>query len=198
MLEPEMADFSAAYAATPPWDIGRAQPAFLALAEAGALGGRVLDAGCGTGEQALMAAARGLDATGIDSTPIAIERAKAKAIARGLDVRFLVGDVLELASMGERFDTVLDAGCLHTFDDDECRVYVDNLRVTIPVGGRFFLLCFSDRQPGTAGPRRMTRDEIRATFADGWTVDAVEPAEFEINVEDRTARAWLASITRTG
>jgi SAM-dependent methyltransferase len=193
-----MADFSGAYATTPPWDIGRPQPAFLALAEADALRGRVLDAGCGTGEHALMAAALGLDATGIDSTSVAIEQAKAKAIARGLDVRFLVGDVLELASLGERFDTILDAGCLHTFDDDERRLYVENLRAAIPAGGRFFLLCFSDRQPGSAGPRRLTQDEIRTAFEDGWTLDAIEPAEFEINVRDRTARAWRASITRTG
>jgi SAM-dependent methyltransferase len=197
MLE-RMADFSGAYATTPPWDIGRPQPAFLALAEAGALRGRVLDAGCGTGEHALMAAALGLDATGIDSTPVAIEQAKAKAIARGLDVRFLVGDVLELASLGEHFDTVLDAGCFHTFDDDERRLYVESLRAAIPDGGRLFLLCFSDRQPGTAGPRRLTQDEIRTAFADGWTVDAIEPAEFEIIVRDRTAQAWRASITRAG
>ena len=193
-----MADFSGAYATTPPWDIGRPQPAFLALAEAGALHGRVLDAGCGTGEHALMAAGLGLDATGIDSTPVAIERARAKAIARGLDARFLVGDVLELASLGERFDTVLDAGCLHTFGDDERRVYVENLRAAISAGGHFFLLCFSDRQPGDAGPRRLTQDEIRAAFEDDWTVDAIEPAEFEINVRDRTAQAWRASITRAG
>jgi 2-polyprenyl-3-methyl-5-hydroxy-6-metoxy-1,4-benzoquinol methylase len=59
-------DFDALYAGTPPWDIGRPQPAFLALAEAGALKGRVLDVGCGTGEHALMAAELGLEATGVD------------------------------------------------------------------------------------------------------------------------------------
>ena len=38
-------DFDALYAGTPPWDIGRPQPAFLALAEAGQVRGRVLDVG---------------------------------------------------------------------------------------------------------------------------------------------------------
>jgi SAM-dependent methyltransferase len=45
--------FDAAYHGTPPWEIGRPQPALAELAEAGALRGRVLDVGCGTGEHAL-------------------------------------------------------------------------------------------------------------------------------------------------
>ena len=60
-------ELDASYAGTPPWDIGRPQPAFLALAEAGTIRGRVLDVGCGTGEHSLMAASMGLEATGIDS-----------------------------------------------------------------------------------------------------------------------------------
>src|SRR5271165_4880300 len=62
-------------AAPPPWDIGRAQPAFVRLAEAGRLTGRVLDVGCGTGEQTLMAAAHGAEAIGVDIARTAIERA---------------------------------------------------------------------------------------------------------------------------
>ena len=69
-------DFDALYAGTPPWDIGRPQPAFLALAEAGAIRGRVLDVGCGTGEHVLMAADLGLDATGLDAAPTAIDAAR--------------------------------------------------------------------------------------------------------------------------
>jgi SAM-dependent methyltransferase len=65
-------EFDAMYAGTPPWDIGRPQPAFLELAERGELRGRVLDVGCGTGEHALMAASFGLEATGIDTSPTAI------------------------------------------------------------------------------------------------------------------------------
>jgi SAM-dependent methyltransferase len=188
--------FNDAYLGTPPWDIGRPQGAFRALADAGQLRGRLLDAGCGTGEHALMAASIGVDATGIDDAPLAIEKARAKAHDSGLDVRFVVGSVLELAALEERWDTVLDCGVFHVFDDDDRMAYVRSLAAAIEPDGRYFMLCFSDRQPGGIGPRRVSQDEIRAAFADGWRIDSIEPAAIETTLEDRDASAWLSAITR--
>src|SRR5882672_60513 len=89
-------DFDAMYEGTPPWDIGRPQSAFVRLAEAGDLRGRVLDIGCGTGEHALMAAGLGLTATGVDAAPTAIGIARRKAEERKLEARFIVADALDL------------------------------------------------------------------------------------------------------
>ncbi len=189
--------FDAAYAGTPPWDIGRPQAAFLALAEAGAVRGRVLDVGCGTGEHTLMAAGLGLEATGIDLAAAAIKIAEAKARVRGLRARFLVGDALQLAALDERFDTVLDCGLFHLFDDDQRPVFADNLRVVVRPGGRYFMLCFSDRQAGQFGPRRVTQNEIRASFHDGWRVDSIEPSRIEVTFDPDGVLGWLASLTRT-
>jgi len=96
------------YARRPRWDIGRPQPAFLALAESGAITGRVLDLRCGTGEHVLMCAALGLEATGVDIAAAAVRAAEHKAQQRGLTARFLRHDVRRLAEFGESFDTVLD------------------------------------------------------------------------------------------
>ncbi len=190
-------DFDAFYAGTPPWDIGRPQPAFLSLAEAGAIRGRVLDVGCGTGEHTLMAAGMGLEATGIDSAPAAIALAEAKARDRGLTAHFLVHDALQLVSLDKQFDSVLDCGLFHVLEDDDRRSFVENLRAVIRPGGRYFMLCFSDRQPGSFGPRRITRDEIRASFDKGWQVDSIEPAKLDIRMGPDGILAWLARITRT-
>jgi cyclopropane fatty-acyl-phospholipid synthase-like methyltransferase len=190
-------DFDALYEGTPPWETGRPQPAMLALAEAGAIRGRVLDVGCGTGEHALLAASLGLEATGIDQAAAAIDRAREKAAQRGLEASFVVGNVLELAGLGEQFDTVLDSGLFHVLEDEDRQVFVDGLRAVVPAGGRYFLLCFSDRQPGMFGPRRISQDEIRTAFADGWRVDSIEPVMIDNAIQRGAANAWLAAITRT-
>ncbi|HEX6405184.1 MAG TPA: class I SAM-dependent methyltransferase [Pseudonocardiaceae bacterium] len=184
------------YRTRPPWDIGRPQPAFLALADAGAIRGRVLDVGCGTGEHVLMSAGLGLDATGVDLAAAAIHAAYAKARARGRTARFLLHDARRLAELGESFDTVLDCGLFHIFSDDDRAIFVNNLRSVLLPGGRYFMLCFSDQQPGDWGPRRVTRDEIIAAFADGWRVDTIEPATLEITTDPEGVRAWLVTLTR--
>ena len=190
-------DFELLYEGTPPWETGRPQPALLALAEAGAIRGRVLDVGCGTGEHALLAASLGLAATGIDVTVAAIEGARRKAVQRGLKARFVVGNVLDLADLGQQFDTVLDSGLFHVLQDDDRSMFVAGLREVVRPGGRYFLLCFSDRQPGVFGPRRITQDEIRAAFAGGWRVDSIEPVMMDSAVQRGAVHAWLATITRT-
>ncbi len=193
---PETSDDSYAQATPAPWDIGRPQPAFTWLARTGSLTGQVLDVGCGTGEHALLAASLGHEALGVDIAPRAIELAKQKAAVRGIEASFLVFDALLLADLEIQFDTVLDCGLFHGLDDEGRRRYVDGLAASVRPGGRYHMLCFSDRQPGTWGPRRVTAGEIRASFTDGWRVDLVVPTVLDINIDPTGALAWQVAITR--
>jgi SAM-dependent methyltransferase len=187
-------DFAPLYEGAPPWDINEPQPAFRALAEANELTGSVLDVGCGTGEHALLAAGRGLPATGVDLAPLALERARAKAAERGLPVRFLEHNALDLGSLDERFDTVLDSGLFHVFTDSDRAKYVISLAGAVRPGSRVHLLGFSDQQPGDWGPRRLTEDDIRTAFADGWQVTALTRTTMAITHGE--VQAWVADITR--
>jgi cyclopropane fatty-acyl-phospholipid synthase-like methyltransferase len=140
-----------------------------------------------------MAARVGHEATGIDSAQTAIAIAQGKARDRGLTARFLVWDALQLSDLNEQFNNVLDCGLFHVFEDDD----VNSLRAVLPPGSRIYILCFSDRQPGDWGPRRITQDEIEASFQDGWQVDSIEASKIDINIDPNGALAWRASISRS-
>ena len=191
--------FEAYYAGLPGagWEIDHPQRLFTELAKAGQFRGPVLDVGCGTGEIALMTAALGLDTTGVDAAPSGIATAARKASERGISAAFLVHDVLALTCLGRQFNTVLDCGLFHCFQDEDRPVLAGSLRAVVPEGGRYFMMCFSDREPGRWGPRRITQAEIEATFAAGWRIDTLERTGMEVAFEPGTASAWFAAMTRT-
>lgn len=140
----------------------------------------------------------GLEVLGLDAAPLAIEKAKKKARQRGSKAEFVLGDALYLQRLDRKFETVTDCGLFHVFSDEDRVVYSKSLRSVLKPGGRYFMLCFSDKEPpGWGGPRRVSKDEIKATFAEGWRVDWIRDARFESAFHGDGGLAWLASITRT-
>jgi SAM-dependent methyltransferase len=180
-----------------PWDLGRPQPAIVRLAGAGAFAGAVLDAGCGTGENALHLASLGLRVLGVDVAQTAVSIARKKAAGRGMDADFVVADALHLDRLDRGFETVLDCGLLHTFDSDERRDYVASLASVTGRGGHLYVLCFSDVGPGT-GPHPISQQELRAAFTrrSGWSVASISPDRCQTRFDAQGAPAWLAKIER--
>jgi cyclopropane fatty-acyl-phospholipid synthase-like methyltransferase len=199
---PDRSTFESAYAGQAPWDIGRPQKALLGVADR--IAGSVLDAGCGTGENALYFAGRGCTVTGIDFLEEPITRARRKATGRGLPATFLVKDALMLADWTERFDNVIDSGLFHVFSDEDRKRYVEGLATVLMPGGRLFLLCFNDEEPGTQGPRRVSKEELHAAFADGWNIASVEASRYEVRPDlkdlafsEGGPKAWFVVVMRT-
>jgi SAM-dependent methyltransferase len=180
-----------------PWDTGEPQPAIVRLAGEGAFVGAVLDAGCGTGENALHLASVGLHVLGVDVAETAVSIAREKAARRGIDAEFVVGDALRLERLGRVFETVLDCGLFHTFDIDERRDYVASLASVTGCGGHLYVLCFSDVGPDT-GPHPISQAELRAAFEprSGWSVASVSPDRVRTRFGAQGAPAWLAKIER--
>ena len=171
---PDKNTFASIYAGQAPWDIGKPQKAVIDVADQ--ITGSILDAGCGTGENALFFAGRGHRVTGIDFLEEPIQQAKRKAAERGLSATFVVKDAMTLNDWSERFFTVIDCGLFHVFSDDDRKKYVAGLATVLKPGGHLFLLCFSDQEPGTQGPRRICQKELLDTFTEGWAVESIRPS----------------------
>ena len=139
---------------------------------------------------------KGMTCGGFDSAPLAIRKAQEKAAGRGLQVHFLVLNALELARLNRKFNTATDSGLFHTLSDEERPVFVDNLAAVLSPAGKYFMLCFSDLEPGGYGPRRITEREIRDSFRDGWSINYIRPAVFESRTRAEGPRAWLSSISK--
>ena len=188
--------FEQAYHGTPPWDIGRPQQEIVCLEETGQITGKVLDVGCGTGDNALFLAGCGHEVVGLDSVERAIEAAQRKAEERCLSAIFIRGEILSLREIGRTFDTVIDSGLFHTLSDTERILFVRNLHDVLVPGGSYFMLAFSDLEPEGYGPRRITKQEIQDLFSDGWRINGIRAAVFESRTRKEGSRAWLSSITR--
>ena len=168
------------------------------MAAEGGFAGAVLDAGCGSGENALHLASLGLSVLGVDVAETALAIARAKAAERGIEVAFAAADALRLQRLGRRFATVLDCGLFHTFDGDERPGYVASLASVTERDGTLYVLCFRDDGPDP-GPHPVSQDELRAAFnpSTGWRVAAIEPDRLQTRFhDDDGAPAWLATIKR--
>ncbi|SFP87026.1 class I SAM-dependent methyltransferase [Amycolatopsis rubida] len=182
-----------------PWDLARPQPAIVELAAEGAFRGTVLDAGCGTGENALHLAAAGLSIVGVDIAETAVVQAKEKARDRGIPAEFAVGDAFRLSALDRTFGTVLDCGLFHTFDTEERLAYVDSLASVTEPGARLHVLCFRETD-GDAGPHPVARAELEAAFRSeaGWRIETLRDSRIVARFALDGLPAWLATVERGG
>lgn len=164
-----------------PWDIGGPQQAVVDLARAGGFAGKVLDAGCGLGENAIMLAGQGYEVTGVDGSPSAIEQAARRASDHGVQVRFLVADATELRGVGTGFDTALDSGLYHCLNDEQRSAYAAALHRVCRPDATLHLFCFAESMPsGTpiVDEVLVSKDNLHANLDPHWQILDVTEAVF--------------------
>ncbi len=204
---PTFSRFDDAYKTrTAPWVIGEPQPAIVDLERAGLVHGKVLDAGCGTGEHTILLTRLGYDVLGVDAAPTAIEQACANAAEQGVDAGFAVGDAMNLG-VEPRYDTIVDSALFHIFDDADRPRYVASLYGVCKPGGLVHVLALSDKGRGF-GPEVSER-VIREAFGAGWVLEALDETTYRGVVQEPHVEAiglpagsvvdepaWLARVRR--
>jgi len=182
----------------PPWQIDRPQPEVIQLLENGKFESPVLDLGCGTGDNTIELARRGLVVKGLDAVPEALERAHKKTEQAGLkqSPEFVLGDALRLVESGLKARTVLDCALFHTFTDEERKDYIRGLEAVLSQGGRLHILSFSELETRQPGPRRLSLSEITGSFGKGWRVEDSVRCRYWDRVRPDGAHAWRVSFIR--
>jgi SAM-dependent methyltransferase len=175
--------FDRAYEDTAPWEIGRAQPDLVRLLDEIEPVGPILEVGSGSGDLALELAERGLVVIGVDSSPVAVERAQERAtgVKPGLgSVEFRVADAFHLSQIPDPIATVVDSGFYHLFGADERREFAQELATKLPSDGRYYLLGFAFDSPVPGAPREVAAEELHNLFSadQGWRVLKLGPAQF--------------------
>jgi ubiquinone/menaquinone biosynthesis C-methylase UbiE len=189
--------FEESYAGIPPWEIGKPQPEFIKVEQEKSFGKNILDVGCGTGDLALYLTSLGYNVVGVDCATTAIKKAQAKAAEKNADIGFEVMNALELRFLNQKFDTIIDCGLFHVFEEKLRAQYRSSLESVLKPGGNYYMLVFSEHENREGGPLRITQEEIRQAFHTGWNINWIRAARFETHLHEDGSRAWLASLTFT-
>ena len=188
-----------------PWDIGKPQGTFAAVADR--VTGPVLDAGCGTGEHALFFAARGHRVTGIDF----VERHSAGPGPRRPIGAWRWSSWSRSAgrgrwSSGKQFASVIDCGLFHCFSDDDRRRVRPRAGAGRRAGRPAVPDVFQQRGTGSKRGRGGCRGGSCTTHSPttGRSIPSrptridVNPEFTEVKFSEGRPKAWFAVVRRTG
>jgi SAM-dependent methyltransferase len=129
-------------------------------------GARALDVGCGSGVFSLWLAQRGYQVTAVDFMAEAARMTRERVRGLSPEVEVVHASVLDFVPR-ERFDFILDRGCLHTLDPSVRTRYRDQVLSWLKPGGSYVLVHLGRRHAADwrpVGPRRRSREEILELF----------------------------------
>ncbi len=172
-----------------PWEIHRADRNLINMVHNTPIDPcRVIDIGCGTGNNVIWLHEQGFAAVGIDHTGIAIERAREKARQEKADCKFYVLDFLANSIPGAPYDFAFDRGCFHHFlEFDKLEQCAEKVADVLIDGGLWLTLTGSadETRKGPGPPQLSARQivnaaepyfEILSLVANHFDTDQVVPA----------------------
>ncbi|MBN1588844.1 MAG: class I SAM-dependent methyltransferase [Pirellulales bacterium] len=147
----------------PPWETGvPARELVRLLGEQADLvpKGTAIELGCGTGADAVYLAKAGFDVTAVEISPIALERARARARLENAAVHFVLGDIFDCPETAGKYDLIYDAGFYEFARRKKLSRFLDLLwRMTAP--GSFYLTLVGNTDDSDENsPPGVTQDEI--------------------------------------
>jgi len=169
----------------PPWDTGRPSAELQRrLAEFPVAPCRAIEPGCGTGSSAVWLAQQGFEITGIDISPIAIERAKKRAGEASMAIQFLTADVTNLPDLGAPFEFFFDRGCYHAVRRNDGGGYLREIERIIAPGAMGIVLTGNSRQQRSPGPPAVSEDTIRREWGRAFVILSLEEFLFDQDETD--------------
>ena len=149
-----------------PWDIGKPDFNLIDIVtQTPVKECRALDIGCGTGDNSIWLAQKGFDATGIDSTDIALEQAKEKAFKANVTCRFFNIDFMSQKVEGAPFGFAFDRGCFHTLSsEDDRKTFAQKVAAYLDDSGLWLSIIGNadEKRKFPGPPQRSARDIILA------------------------------------
>jgi SAM-dependent methyltransferase len=153
-----------------PWDVGQPEDALVEFIGSGLVKPcRVLEIGCGNGNDAIFLAKKGFDVTAIDISKNAIENAKSRAKKAEVKCKFLVGDIIEIKHFPEIFEFVYDRGCFHFVPKNKREKYVEIVKKSLAKKGYFLLIVSSDKET-PKGPYQFSKQDIKEIFGNDFDI----------------------------
>ena len=175
-----------------PWDIS--QPDFNLIevvTEKPILRCKVLDIGCGTGDNSIWLAQKGFKVIGTDTSDIALEKAKEKASKVNAECDFRLVDFLKNKIEGSPFCFVFDRGCFHSFNsENDRRGFAKNVATHLEEDGLWLTIVGNaDEDREAPGPPQRTALDIVLAVEPYFEILLIQSSHFGSN-RPNPPRAW--------
>ena len=128
--------------------------------------------------------------TDLDAVPLALQRARERALAAGVRVQFVEADVLSPPDLGAPFSFFFDRGCYHAVRREKPYDYAPAVARLLTSGALGLVLAGNAREQHEQGPPVVTEQQLRDELGRSFRI--LELHEFRFDAPDGTTPSFLA------